>query len=128
MMCTVAYVRQRLPMLKDVSDDELGAAIERATQYVNVRQWGEARACYGIALLAAHLLRAPQSPPVTARSGGGVSETYATQSDQVWLSGTAYGLEFLEARKLVFPERFPASVQAALCGFPGRAFGSWGGD
>ena len=124
-MSVLDALRTHFPKLNSIADDEVLAAIDRSSYYVSTEQWGGGtRADYARALLAAHFLTAPDGPPVSARSGGGISETYAIEAGGSWLSSTAYGAEFLELQRRMVPQRFRiAPLPHAIAG-PWR--GGWG--
>jgi hypothetical protein len=121
-------LRTYFPKLNSFADDEVLAAIERSGYYVGTEQWGGSkRADYARALLVAHFLTAPDGPPVKARSGGGISETYAVKEGDSWLSSTAYGAEFLELKRRTVPQRFRiAPLPYAIAGpWRGGRGGGW---
>lgn len=104
MAASPSLVRQVAPEFAGLLDPALQAAIDRAAKRVSASYFGE---LYdeAVALLAAHLLKVtPTSAgsstaagPVTGRSAGGLSESYAALPwSASWYNLSTYGQQFRE--------------------------------
>jgi hypothetical protein len=112
---TAADIKARYPELATIPDATVNVAIEDAVPWFSECRWGAFYA-QGFAAFVAHMLTVDKAAaagggssgaagPVSQKSVGDVSVSYATPSDvtsgDAYYMRTAYGQRYLQLRKMI---------------------------